>query len=48
MVQGQHSYGRQVNVWTVNSPEEMQRLADLEVDMLITDDPALAREVLEG
>jgi glycerophosphoryl diester phosphodiesterase len=38
--------GKQVNVWTVNQTEEMVRLANLRVDGIITDDPALARQVL--
>jgi glycerophosphoryl diester phosphodiesterase len=38
--------GYQVNVWTVNEPDELRRLADLGVDGVITDDPAAARSAL--
>jgi glycerophosphoryl diester phosphodiesterase len=40
--------GIQVYAWTVNDPLEMSRLASLGIDGLITDDPALARQVLEN
>ena len=42
-----HSAGKRVHVWSVNDPLEMSRLIDLGVDNLITDDPLLARSVLE-
>jgi glycerophosphoryl diester phosphodiesterase len=38
--------GLSVNVWTVNDPAEVRRLADLGVDGIITDDPAAARAAL--
>lgn len=41
-----HRRGRKVNVWTVDQPEEMNRLAALRVDAIITDDPALACQVM--
>lgn len=37
-----HSRGRRVQVWTVNDPQEMQRLATLGVDAIFTDNPLLA------
>jgi glycerophosphoryl diester phosphodiesterase len=43
----QHALGRKVNVWTVNDPEDMRRLVRWGVDGIITDDPRLARQVLE-
>ena len=43
-----HSRNRKVNVWTVDEPSEIQRLAALEVDSIITNDPKAAREVLEA
>lgn len=48
LVQTEHNRGRQVNVWTVDEPTEIKRLAGLGVDMLITNDPQHAREILEA
>jgi len=42
----QHDMGRKVNVWTVNDPGEIERLANIKVDGIITDDPLLARKTL--
>jgi glycerophosphoryl diester phosphodiesterase len=38
----------EVNVWTVDDPDEIRRLAGLNVDSLITNFPKEAREVLES
>ncbi len=43
-----HQRNRAVNVWTVDEPKEIQRLASLKVDSIITNDPKLAREVLKS
>jgi glycerophosphoryl diester phosphodiesterase len=42
-----HRRGQQVYAWTVNSSGDMQRLFDLGIDGLITDQSALARETLD-
>lgn len=43
-----HTRGKQVWAWTVNDPIQMSRLISLGIDGLITDQPALAREVLNA
>jgi glycerophosphoryl diester phosphodiesterase len=40
-----HGKGYDVNVWTVNAPEEIERLIDLGVDTIITDCPDVALEI---
>jgi glycerophosphoryl diester phosphodiesterase len=44
-VQRVHRLNRKINVWTVNSEEDMRRLIGWGVDGLITDDPLLAVRV---
>ncbi|MEN8248061.1 MAG: glycerophosphodiester phosphodiesterase family protein [Bacteroidota bacterium] len=40
--------GKEVAVWTVNEPEDMQRMIDLGVDNIITNYPDVLRKVLDG
>jgi glycerophosphoryl diester phosphodiesterase len=42
-----HRRGREVYVWTVNDPYAMSAMMSRGIDGIITDDPALARRVLE-
>ncbi len=39
--------GKRVFVWTVNSKSDMERLISLNVDAILTNDPALGQEVLK-
>jgi glycerophosphoryl diester phosphodiesterase len=46
LVEQAHAAGVAVNCWTCNDPERIRWLADVGADGIITDDPALALEVL--
>jgi glycerophosphoryl diester phosphodiesterase len=43
-----HLSGREVHVWTLNERADMRRFIDRAADAMITDDPRLAREVLDA
>lgn len=48
MVGSRHKLGQRVNVWTVDAPDDLRRMQALDVDMVICNDPAHARQILEG
>lgn len=45
-VQRVHRLGRRINVWTVNDPDDIRRLAEWGVDGIFTDDPGRALQVV--
>jgi glycerophosphoryl diester phosphodiesterase len=47
LLHGAEAAGKQVYAWTVNDPMAMSRLISMAIDGLITDEPTLARKVLE-
>jgi glycerophosphoryl diester phosphodiesterase len=46
LVRRAHRAGKEVHVWTVNSPEVVVRMIERGVDNIITDDPALVARVV--
>jgi glycerophosphoryl diester phosphodiesterase len=45
-IERQHQRNRKVNVWTVNTEMELNKMIQLHVDGIITDDPGLARKLI--
>ncbi len=45
-IERQHQRNRKVNVWTVNSEMELKKMIQINVDGIITDDPSLARRLI--
>jgi glycerophosphoryl diester phosphodiesterase len=44
-VQRVHKLKRRINVWTVNTEEDIRRMAGWGVDGIMTDDPLLAVKI---
>ena len=47
-VRAAHARGVRVDAWTINRADEMRRLLDLEVDVIMTDRPGTLAEILEN
>jgi glycerophosphoryl diester phosphodiesterase len=47
-IRAAHARGVRVDVWTINQANEMRRLLDLGVDVIMTDRPGMLAEVLEN
>lgn len=47
LIQNVHNNNKLIFAWTVNDPDTIRKLAALGVDSIVTDDPLLARSVLE-
>jgi glycerophosphoryl diester phosphodiesterase len=47
-VDAAHQAGLPVHVWTIDNPASMEALLDLGVDGIMTDRPAVLKEVLQG
>ncbi|MCU1351350.1 MAG: ugpQ [Acidimicrobiales bacterium] len=47
LVRAAHRRGLQVHVWTIDDPDEMEDLLDIGVDGIMTDQPAVLKDVLE-
>ena len=46
-VERAHDHGLAVHVWTIDEPEEMERLIDLGVDGIMTDRPSVLEAILQ-
>ena len=46
LVKNLHNSGKEVYAWTVNSKDSINKMLDLNVDNIITDDVDLARKLL--
>ena len=47
-IRAAHARGVRVDAWTINQADEMRRLLDLGVDVIMTDRPGMLAEVLEN
>ena len=47
LIEQAHNCGKRIHIWTVDTPELLKSMAALHPDVIITDDPALARQILD-
>jgi glycerophosphoryl diester phosphodiesterase len=48
LIRRAHAQGKQIYVWTVDDPVTMSRMISMGVDGLITNEPALARQIMQA
>lgn len=48
LVEEIHALEKQIHVWTVDEPEEMEKLIEMGVDGIITNKPDVLKQVLKG
>jgi glycerophosphoryl diester phosphodiesterase len=48
LIRRAHAQGKQIYVWTVDEPLTMSRMISMGVDGLITNEPALTRQIMEA
>ena len=48
LIQKYHAAGKKIYGWTVNDPDKLRELADMQIDGLITDDPLTALQITRG
>ena len=46
MISKVHNEGKQIYAWTVNTDESINKMIELNVDNIITDDPTLAKNLI--
>lgn len=46
-VKKSHDLGLKVNVWTVNTPDDINKMIDLKVDFITTDEPLLTQKLID-
>ncbi len=47
-VEAAHKLGQKVNVWTVNKAEDIEKVIDLKVDFITTDEPLRVKEIIKN
>ncbi|MGL4606226.1 MAG: glycerophosphodiester phosphodiesterase family protein [Eubacteriaceae bacterium] len=48
LVDGIHEANKKIYAWTINTEENIEKMVEMRVDNIITDDPILAKEIIYG